>query len=124
MARILRWFMVACFLFMFATATAWKVNGRLKFLIDPHKAVGFVLMALAVLRFIWMLQKARPANAWIAKAGHLALCALMPTVPALAIARQTGLDLPCPHRQAYRHGGRTPLARRKLVATHPGTLKT
>ena len=57
----------------------------------PHKAVGFVLMALAVLRFIWMLrQKERPANAWIAKAGHLALYALMLIVPALAIARQIG----------------------------------
>ena len=71
--RLLHWLMAACFFFMFATAIAWN------------------LMALAVLRFIWMLQqKERPANAWIAKAGHLALYALMLIVPALAIARQIG----------------------------------
>ena len=89
--RLLHWLMAACFFFMFATAIAWNLNGELKFLIGPHKAVGFTLMALAVLRFIWMLQqKERPANAWVAKAGHLALYALMLIVPALAIARQIG----------------------------------
>jgi len=89
--RLLHWLMAACFFFMFATAIAWNLNGDLKFLMGPHKAVGFVLMVLAVLRFIWMLrQKERPANAWIAKAGHLALYALMLIVPALAIARQIG----------------------------------
>ena len=89
--RLLHWLMAACFFFMFATAIAWNLNGDLKFLMGPHKAVGFVLMVLAVLRFIWMLrQKERAANAWIAKAGHLALYALMLIVPALAIARQIG----------------------------------
>ena len=39
--RFLHWTMAACYLFMFATAIAWNMDESLKFLINPHKAVGF-----------------------------------------------------------------------------------
>ena len=69
---------------------AWHLNGSLKFLIAPHKAVGVLLLLLAALRFVWALRNLhrRPAGSLKVKLGHLALYALMFAVPASGMARQ------------------------------------
>ena len=75
---------------MFASALAWHLNGSLKFLIAPHKAVGVLLLLLAAVRFVWALRnlRRRPAGSLKVKLGHLALYALMFAVPASGMARQ------------------------------------
>ena len=79
--RFLHWSMAACYAFMFASALAWHLNGSLKFLIAPHKAVGVLLLLLAAVRFVWALRnlRRRPAGSLKVKLGHLALYALMRT---------------------------------------------
>ena len=57
--RFLHWGMAACYAFMFASALAWHLNGSLKFLIAPHKAVGVLLLLLAAVRFVWALRNLR-----------------------------------------------------------------
>ena len=88
--RFLHWGMAACYAFMFASALAWHLNGSLKFLIAPHKAVGVLLLLLAAVRFVWALRnlRRRPAGSLKVKLGHLALYALMFAVPASGMARQ------------------------------------
>ena len=73
--RFLHWGMAACYAFMFASALAWHLNGSLKFLIAPHKAVGVLLLLLAAVRFVWALRnlRRRPAGSLKVKLGHLAL---------------------------------------------------
>lgn len=90
--RFLHWTMAACYLFMFATAIAWNIDENLKFLINPHKAVGILLLILSVWRVGWGIRqrKNRPANTAVTKLGHWAMYALMLAVPAASIARQIG----------------------------------
>lgn len=92
LTRRLHWAMAACYLFMFCTAVAWNVDERLTFLVNGHKAVGFVLMVLALVRFIWAMVQMfnRPHAGVAARLGHLALYALMLAVPAFGIVRQVG----------------------------------
>ena len=92
-SRSFHWIMAAGYLFMFGTAIAWNIDKQFRSsLMGMHKAVGFVLAALIVLRVLWAVTQIshRPKNNLAARAGHLALYALMIAVPALAIARQIG----------------------------------
>lgn len=90
--RFLHWAMAACYLFMFASAIAWNVDDSLKFLMNPHKAAGFLLLILSVWRVARAVRqrKNRPANTAAAKIGHWAMYALMLAVPATGVARQIG----------------------------------
>ena len=90
--RRLHWVMAVCYLFMFGTAVAWRVDERLMFLVNGHKAVGFVLMVLALVRFVWAIVQIshRPPAGVAARLGHLAMHVLMLMVPAFGIARQAG----------------------------------
>lgn len=90
--RFLHWTMAACYLFMFATAIAWNIDENLKFLINPHKAVGILLLILSVWRVGRGIRqrKNRPTNTAVTKLGHWAMYALMLAVPAAGIARQIG----------------------------------
>ena len=97
--RFLHWSMAACYAFMFASALAWHLNGSLKFLIAPHKAVGVLLLLPAAVRFVWALRnlRRRPAGSLKVKLGHLALYALMFAVPASGMARQFQAPLGVAH---------------------------
>lgn len=90
--RFLHWTMAVCYLFMFGTAVAWNMNENLKFLMNPHKAMGILLLLLSVIRVLWGLTQSfhRPKNGITAKLGHWALYALMVAVPAMGMARQVG----------------------------------
>lgn len=90
--RFLHWTMAACYLFMFATAIAWNIDENLKFLINPHKAVGILLLILSIWRVGRGIRqhKNRPTNTAVTKLGHWAMYALMLAVPAAGIARQIG----------------------------------
>ena len=69
---------------------AWHLNGSLKFLIAPHKAVGVLLLLLAAVRFVWALRnlRRRPAGSLKVKLGHLALYAQKFADPASVKAMQ------------------------------------
>ena len=89
-SRALHWGMAACYCFMFASALAWHLDDSLRILIKPHKAVGVLLMLLALVRFLWALAHyhRHPANGFAVRAGNLALYAMMFAVPASGMARQ------------------------------------
>lgn len=94
-SRYFHWGMAVGYLFMFGTAVAWNIDGQLRSsLMGAHKAVGFALAGLAVLRLLWAVTQMsyRPENGWAARAGHLAMYGFMFVVPALGIARQIGRD--------------------------------
>ncbi|MGF6147477.1 Cytochrome b561 homolog 2 [Kingella potus] len=90
LTRLFHWGMAACYLFMFATALAWNLDGSLKFLIGAHKAAGVLLLLMTFARFLWALKnlRRRPEGSLKAKLGHLALYALMFAAPASGMARQ------------------------------------
>ncbi|WP_066802690.1 cytochrome b [Moraxella oblonga] len=91
-SRYLHWAMAVCYLAMFGTAVAWNIDEGLKFLMNPHKALGILLLALTVVRIVWAIsqRKKSPPNSPFAKLGHLALYGLMFIVPAIGMARQAG----------------------------------
>lgn len=95
-SRLLHWAMAVGFGFMLFTALAWTFAEDApwtKSLMPHHKSVGFILMVLIVLRILWAAinhAKRPPADSFAAKAGHLALYALMFFVPLTALIRQYG----------------------------------
>ena len=88
--RFLHWTMAACYLFMFATAIAWNMDESLKFLTNPHKAVGFLLLILSAWRVMWAIRQSRnrPVGSMAAKFGHWAMYLLMLAVPVTGVMRQ------------------------------------
>ena len=52
-SRYLHWAMAVCYLAMFGTAVAWNIDESLKFLINPHRAIGVLLLVLTIFRVIW-----------------------------------------------------------------------
>lgn len=94
-SRCFHWAMAIGYLFMFGTAVAWNIDGQLRSsLMGAHKAVGFLLAVLALLRFSWAIMQMshRPESAWAVRAGHLALYGFMFVVPVLGIVRQIGKE--------------------------------
>lgn len=92
-SRLLHWLMALCFVFMMGTVVAWNINEEYYSLMDYHKAMGFLLMILAVLRVIWALKNKgnRPhaANVGV-HIGHGLLYLLMLVVPFVGLLRQYG----------------------------------
>lgn len=94
-SRGFHWAMAVGYLFIFGTAVAWNIDRQLRSsLIDAHKALGFLLAVLVLLRVLWAITQMsrRPENGLAARAGHLALYAFMFVVPVLGIARQIGRE--------------------------------
>ncbi|WP_378595331.1 cytochrome b [Neisseria weixii] len=91
-ARYLHWGMALCYTVMFATAIAWNMNDSLKFLMNPHRAIGILLLILTLFRVIWAITHAKqpPAKSLTAKLGHAALYVLMLAVPIVGVVRQAG----------------------------------
>lgn len=92
-SRLLHWLMALCFVFMLGTVIAWNINEDYYSLMNYHKAMGFMLMILAIIRAIWALKnkKNRPKSANIGvHIGHGLLYLLMLVVPFVALLRQYG----------------------------------
>ena len=91
-SRAFHWIMALCFAFMLFTALAWNINEDYYSLMGYHKSIGFILMILVVLRFIWAMINFhhRPEGGVMVKLGHLALYGLMLAVPAIGLVRQYG----------------------------------
>lgn len=91
-SRYLHWTMAICYLAMFGTALAWNIDESLKFLINPHSAIGVLLLVLTIFRVIWAVinVKKSPKNTTVAKLGHWLLYGVMLAVPAIGMARQAG----------------------------------
>ncbi|BFM09157.1 cytochrome b [Halioxenophilus aromaticivorans] len=95
-SRALHWAMAALLLWQFLGAAAHLLlsDTAIKgFLFGRHKALGFLLFLLFFVRVAWALinaAKRPPSLSLAAKAGHIALYALLLAVPALALARQYG----------------------------------
>ena len=91
-ACYLHWGMALCYTAMFATAIAWNIDDSLKFLMNPHRAIGILLLILTLFRVVWAIMHAKqsPANSLTAKLGHGALYVLMLAVPIVGMARQAG----------------------------------
>lgn len=91
-SRLLHWLMALAFLFMFGTAILWNINEDYFSLMNYHKAAGFILLILLVIRAIWAIMNAknRVQNPMVAKLGHLALYVLMLIVPLVGFLRQIG----------------------------------
>lgn len=91
-SRILHWLMALCFMFMLFTVAAWTYSEEYFSLMDYHKAVGFLLMILIVVRVIWAMKNRnnRPAGNILVKLGHGALYLLMIVVPLVGLLRQYG----------------------------------
>ncbi|HOK12983.1 MAG TPA: cytochrome b/b6 domain-containing protein [Ottowia sp.] len=96
LTRWLHWSMALLFAWVFASALAHALaeKSALDALLWPsHKPVGTLLMLLLVPRVVWALAQARrrpPPVSAAARAGHLALYALMLAVPAIGLLRQWG----------------------------------
>ncbi|MFT3974422.1 MAG: cytochrome b [Amaricoccus sp.] len=99
--RALHWGMAALFAWQFAGALLHLLADKTaieRFFWNTHFSVGFTLWLLVLVRGAWGLAnlRRRPAHegsarmARAAKAGHLALYALMVAVPSLAILRAVG----------------------------------
>ncbi|QMT31303.1 cytochrome b [Alysiella filiformis] len=92
-SRALHWLMALCFTFMLGTAVAWNMNEEYFSLMNYHKAMGFLLMILVVVRVIWAIKNRhnRPtAGNILVKLGHGALYFLMILVPLVGLLRQYG----------------------------------
>jgi cytochrome b561 len=93
-SRVLHWTMALCFAIVFTAATVHFVDreSALAELVWPvHRPTGALLMLLVVLRAAWALLHAGRRPPHINRAahfGHLALYALMFTVPCLGLLRQ------------------------------------
>lgn len=95
-SRFLHWSMAVILAWQFASAAAhWLLEDTEveRFLWGTHKVVGTLLIGLIVVRALWSLYNRghRPPSLDImAQLGHLAMYALMLTVPLLALVRQYG----------------------------------
>ncbi|UXZ05382.1 cytochrome b [Moraxella nasicaprae] len=93
-SRLLHWGIFLGYIAMFATALIAKFNPDLRFLLQPHQALGMAVLVLTVLRIVWAAvnAKKRPKNDTKVKIGHFALYALMLIVPVLGMARNIGRE--------------------------------
>lgn len=99
-SRILHWLMAALFAVQFLSAIFHLIDRELpltKTLWGVHHTLGFVLLALVVLRAVWgvLNLRTRPPHGHgliglASMGGHLALYALMIFVPAIALLRAYG----------------------------------
>ncbi|MFC0218484.1 cytochrome b561 [Pseudochelatococcus lubricantis] len=99
-SRILHWVMAGLLLWQFTGMAARVAFGRaplVSLFVGTHAPLGALLFVLIVARLLWGLanRERRPAYepgllGLLAKAGHLALYALMFIVPALALMRAYG----------------------------------
>ncbi|ASK28033.1 cytochrome b [Neisseria chenwenguii] len=91
-SRLFHWLMAAMFAFMSVSAYLFTVDDEYFSLMPYHKATGFFLAVLVVLRLLWALKNAarRPHGSLIVKLGHAALYALMIAVPFIGLIRQYG----------------------------------
>lgn len=99
-SRALHWAMAAIFAWQFAGMAARLALGRtplVSFMVGSHGPVGALLFVLVLARILWgaLNRNRRPAHepgllGTLAKAGHLALYALMLVVPSLALLRAWG----------------------------------
>lgn len=102
--RLLHWLIAALILWQLAGMGLKLVLGRdsiAGFFVRLHQPVGTALMVLIVLRAIWAFanRRTRPVHGnglmgLAARAGHLALYAVMLLVPALALLRAWGSARP------------------------------
>ncbi|WP_246032966.1 cytochrome b [Falsirhodobacter xinxiangensis] len=100
--RLLHWTIAALMLWQFLGMALRLIFGRrdfVSFFVGGHALVGTVLFVLIVLRVVWMLanRKNRPDHGdgllgLGARLGHLALYAVMATVPSVALLRAWGGD--------------------------------
>lgn len=98
--RTLHWLMAALFVWQFAGMAVRLTVGRApitSFMVGTHAPVGTLLLTLLVVRVVWAFasRRRRPpyepgALGLAARAGHVALYALMLVVPALALLRMYG----------------------------------
>ncbi|MFT3965036.1 MAG: cytochrome b [Sphingobium sp.] len=103
-SRTLHWIMAALFAWQFGGMVAKDLLGRgpvTGFWVGTHGSVGTLLLILLILRALWALAQAgrrppyhRGLIGGLARAGHLALYALMALIPALALLRQFGSGRP------------------------------
>ncbi|STZ64041.1 Cytochrome b561 homolog 2 [Moraxella lacunata] len=93
-SRLLHWGIFLGYIGMFATALIAKFNPDLRFLLQPHQALGMAVLVLTVLRIVWAAvnAKKRPKNDIKVKLGHFALYALMLIVPVLGVLRNAGRE--------------------------------
>lgn len=91
-ARTLHWSMLLVLTAMFASAIAWNIDESYRSLVPMHKGFGILAMMLASVRLFWAWINApqRPPVALPARLGHMALYALMMTVPVMALIREAG----------------------------------
>ena len=95
-SRFFHWAMVGAILWQFTSVFAHILaegTSFEKFMRSTHKAVGFLIFVLAVLRLIWAFSNvgSRPAELTIlSRLGHMGLYALFIGVPAVALLRQYG----------------------------------
>lgn len=95
-SRSLHWFMVLCFVIVFAASITRYVapDGELDADLWPmHKPIGALLLALGIARCGWAIRqrgKSPPSLNIAALWGHRCLYALMLIVPTLALGRQYG----------------------------------
>lgn len=102
--RLLHWSIAALMLWQFLGMGLRLVLGRtplVSFFVGTHQKVGTVLFVLIVLRVVWALANRgnRPGHGagllgLAARAGHLALYAVMVLVPVAALLRAYGSDKP------------------------------
>lgn len=102
--RWLHWTMAVLLLWQFAGMVLKELLGRvplMAFWVGTHASVGLLLLALLVVRAGWALAQRRRRPPYhggliggLAKAGHLALYALLLVVPALALLRAFGSGRP------------------------------
>lgn len=95
-SRFMHWSMAILIAWQFSTAGArvlFEDSALDEFLWATHKPMGFLLIALVLIRAVWSLSNAghRPRSLSLsAKLGHLAMYALIIIVPLLALLRQYG----------------------------------
>lgn len=96
-SRLLHWLMAAGFAVMLFTAAAWFLFEDAEWtraLFPIHKSFGFLLTVLLAIRIVWALvnrNRRPPADSMAARLGHLAIYAMMITVPAIGLIRQYGM---------------------------------
>lgn len=95
-SRVLHWGMALLILWQFLSAGAhffFDETAIEAFFWPTHKPVGFLILALVVIRILWALINLsnRPASVnLLAKLGHISLYALLLAIPTIALMRQYG----------------------------------
>jgi cytochrome b561 len=96
LTRVFHWGMAAVLIWQFTSVFAhvfFEDTAVDRFLWATHKPTGLLLFGLIVLRLLWALynRSRRPASISLAATlGHVALYALLLTVPSFALLRQYG----------------------------------